>query len=144
MAQGFWSRRLSARVPATTETRSTPFSWQDYQSLFSFNGNQYYIGNGYQNAGARALMCTCGPVASAIARRVSVMGEARPTWQRFEGGKPTQTYSTRELQIMRSPWPGSTWRHLVAIADGMDVPAAGNSYWVRIGNELIRLEPDWV
>jgi hypothetical protein len=132
---------VRARSVDDTESRDA-MSWEAYQSLFTFNGNQYGVGvsGGAANAG---LMWTCAPVFSALDRRISVMSEARPTFQRFKKGRPDAFYSTPALDTLKTPWGGGSFRHLVAACE-VDAASAGNSYWVRIGRELVRLEPDWV
>lgn len=128
------------------ETRATgDMSWEAFQSLFSFNGNQYngYGGSGsYRSYANKRLMRACGPVFTVMDRRISVMGEARPTWQRFAKGRPDELYSTPALDILKRPWPGGTWRHLVAACEADDA-AGGNSYWIRLGPKLVRLNPEW-
>lgn len=135
---------LPARRPVVEERalNTLGMGWNTWQSLFSYNGNQYQSSlfrpwNGHQ------LVGECGPVYSVIDRRASVMGEARPVFQRLEDGKPTQVFSPRRLQILEKPWPGGSFRQLVAICEA-DVAKCGNSYWIRRGDELIRLEADWV
>ena len=49
---------------------------------------------------------------------------------------PAELYSTRELQILRTPWQGATWRDLAYVCES-DAAAAGNSYWIREGDELV-------
>jgi hypothetical protein len=122
------------------EARSPLPEW--YQTLFSFNGSQYLVGQ-FRNANARHLLGGCGPVYAVLDRRASIMGEARPVWQRFAQGKPTDLYSTRDLEILKRPWTGGTWRQLVTIAES-DAASCGNSYWIRDGAELQRLDPDHV
>jgi hypothetical protein len=72
-----------------------------------------------------------------------VMGEARPAFERFRKGEPDGLFSTPELGVLNMPWPGGSWRQLVAACEA-DVAACGNSYWARNGNELVRLSPDCV
>ncbi|HEY3485456.1 MAG TPA: phage portal protein [Ilumatobacteraceae bacterium] len=76
-------------------------------------------------------------------RRASIMGEARPSFQRYDKGKPTDLFSTPELEVLKRPWPGGSWRQLVTICES-DVAAHGNSYWIRNGSQFARLEPEWV
>lgn len=130
------------RDSAVVEERDA-MSWEAYQNLFSFNANQYVTGSPFTNANSRYLMSACGPVVAVLDRRVSIMGEARPTWQRLESGRPTQLFSTPELDVLKVPWVGGTWRHLMAAIEA-DNAAAGNSYWVRRGRELVHLNPAWV
>jgi hypothetical protein len=115
-----------------------------FLEFFRYNGSQYAVPGAYTAYGAQYLMGACGPVHTVIDRRVSVMGEARPTFQRLKKGRPDELYSTRDLEILKRPWPGGTWRHLVAATE-MDIAAYGNSYWFRPeGNKLVRLNPEWV
>ena len=133
---------LPSRRSQTVEARDAAMSWQQYQALFSFNGQQY--GTTWpRSVNGEYLLGACGPAYTVLDRRASVMGEARPTFQRLDRGKPTDFFSTPELDVLKTPWTGGTWRQLVAICEA-DVAATGNSYWVRQGRELIRLEADWV
>jgi hypothetical protein len=117
-------------------------SWLTYQSLFSFNGQQYQT-SPFRSFEGGYLLGTCGPAHAVLDRRASIMGEARPTFQSYSNGKPTDLFSTRELEILKTPWVGGTWRQLVTICES-DVAAGGNSYWIRRGAGLIRLNPDRV
>jgi hypothetical protein len=140
-AGGTIQRRTPTAAPAPVEVRGTPIpEW--YQTLFSFNGSQYLVGQ-FRNANARHLLGACGPVYAVLDRRASIMGEARPAWQRFSKGKPTDLYSTPALETLKRPWPGGSFRQLVGIAEA-DAAAGGNSYWIRPDRELIRFEADWV
>lgn len=130
------------RQPAPVEARQT-MSWQAYQELFRFNGNQYAVPGPYRTHATRYLMAADGPVSAVLDRRASVMGEARPVFQRFVGGKPDRMFSTPALDILKRPWPGGTFRQLVAICES-DVAAAGQSYWVAYERQLIRVDPDHV
>lgn len=138
--------RLARRpLPATVEERRFPaMSWEAYQNLFTVNGVQYVTGSGqYQPRSVEYLLNACGPAFAVLDRRISILGEARPAFQRFRSGRPEGIYSTPELDILNHPWPGGTWRHLVSIMES-DVAAYGNSYWIRQGSRLSRIEPDWV
>jgi hypothetical protein len=127
-------------VPAEVESRYG-MSW--FQELFRFNGNQYQITGPYKTHQHKHLMCADGPVSAVLDRRASIMGEARPVFQRWTKGKPGDLWSSRELDILKTPWPGGTFRQLTGICES-DVAAAGNSYWVRLGSELVRLNPEYV
>ncbi len=136
-------RLLPERRASTDVERANPaMSWEAYQNLFRFNGTQYMT-SPFRAASARHLLGVSGPVYTVLDRRVSIMGEARPTFQYFKDGKPARMFSSRELEILKTPWTGGTWRQLVAACEA-DVAAAGNSYWIRLGNELVRLDADWV
>jgi hypothetical protein len=137
-------RLLPARNEVIEERAGTtlPMSWDTWQSLFSFNGNQYQSSQ-FRPWNGQYLIAECGPVYTVIDRRASIMGEARPVFQRLDDGKPTDSFSPRRLEIMKKPWRGGSFRQLVAICE-TDVAACGNSYWIRLGDELVRLEADWV
>jgi phage portal protein BeeE len=124
------------------EVRDQAMSWEAFQNLFAYNGSQYQT-MPFRSAQSKGLLHGCGPAFAVLDRRVSILGEARPSWQRFKKGRPDALYSTRELEILKRPWSGGTWRQLVAACE-VDVASAGNSYWVRAGDELLRLDPDWV
>jgi hypothetical protein len=134
-------RRAGVEV---VEARATPATLGSLFELFSFNGNQYQTGAGaYRTYQHQHLMRADGPVSAVLDRRASIMGEARPAFQRFEKGKPADLYSARALELLRTPWPNGTFRQLVAICEA-DVASSGNSYWISLGNELVRLNPDYV
>lgn len=138
-----WLDRTDSRL-AAKDVEARDLSWTGYQNLFAFNGNQFLTGYGtFPTYQGRQLMCSCGPVSAVLDRRASIMGEARPAFQRMVKGKPDELYSTRELEVLKTPWVGGSWRQLAAIAEA-DVAACGNSYWIRLENTLVRLEPDWV
>lgn len=113
-----------------------------YREIIRFNGNQY-LTSAFQSENSRYLLGACGPVAAVLDRRASIMGEARPAFQNLSRGKPTDLFSTPALDALKLPWVGGTWRILIAIAEA-DVASSGNSYWIRPGRELQRLDPDWV
>lgn len=130
-----------ARPVEVDESRDGAMSFDYFQRLFSYNGSQYFTdARGPSGSG---LAWECAPVYSVLDRRISVMGEARPTFQRFKKGRPVELYSTPALDLLKQPWSGGSFRQLVAACE-VDAAAAGNSYWVRMGRELVRLEPDWV
>jgi hypothetical protein len=133
---------LQRQAPVASVEVRDAMSWQAYQTLFSFNGNQYVVGQ-FGNGGSKHLLGACAPVHAVLDRRASIMGEARPSFQRLEKGKPTELFSTRDLEVLKTPWPGGTFRQLVTIAES-DVASHGNSYWIRPDRFLARLDPDWV
>jgi hypothetical protein len=136
-----WAASGYRQDDAEVEERHA-MSWQAYQTLFSFNGSQYLAGQ-FRSFDGEHLLSACGPVHAVLDRQASIMGEARPTFQRYAKGKPTDLYSAPELDILKAPWPGGTWRQLVTICES-DVAAHGNSYWIRDGASLLRLDPEWV
>jgi Phage portal protein len=133
--------RLARRHVDAEEIERQQMSWSTYQSLFSFNGSQYAT-TPYGNGVNGSLICSVGPVSAVLDRRVSVMAEARPTWQAFQSGKPARMFSTPALDVLKNPWPGGTFRDLVSVCES-DAAACGNSYWVRLGTRLQRLDPAW-
>lgn len=82
-------------------------------------------------------------VFSCMSIRMSVFSSIRFQWQRFVDGRQSTMYGTTDLTILEQPWPGGTTQHLLKRMI-LDADLAGNSYWVRQGDELIRLRPDWV
>lgn len=82
-------------------------------------------------------------VFSLMAVRQLAFSAVRFTWQRYNKGRPDEMFSSQALRGLEAPWPGGTTGDLLAkmIAD---VDLAGNSYWTRYGDELVRLRPDWV
>jgi hypothetical protein len=133
---------IQRQAEPQVEARDAGLSWSAYQTLFSFNGNQYLVGK-FGGHASQYLIGACGPVHAVLDRRASIMGEARPVFQRLERGKPTEFFSTRDLEALKTPWAGGTFRQLVAICES-DVASHGQSYWIRQGATLARLEPDWV
>lgn len=75
--------------------------------------------------------------------RLSVFTEARFAFQRIRKGRPGDLYGTADLGILETPWPGGTTGDLLARML-LDVDMAGNSFTVEMGDELVRLRPDWV
>jgi hypothetical protein len=70
------------RRTAAVEARDG-FSWEAFQNLFTFNGSQYMT-TPFSTFQGDHLITSCGPVQSVIDRRMSIMGEARPVFQRLE------------------------------------------------------------
>jgi hypothetical protein len=134
----FLRRARSVDVVEADESRDA-MSWQAFQRLFSYDGSQYYS----DGTGASGLAWACSPVFAALDRRISVMSEARPTFQRFKKGRPDEMFSTPALDLLKVPWVGGSFRQLVATCE-VDAASAGNSFWIRQARELVRLEPDWV
>jgi phage portal protein BeeE len=52
-------------------------------------------------------------------------------------------FGTADLGILERPYPGGTTGDLLARME-LDATFAGNSYQARIGDEIVRLRPDWV
>ncbi|MEZ5408284.1 MAG: hypothetical protein R2761_09675 [Acidimicrobiales bacterium] len=75
--------------------------------------------------------------------RAKVLSEARFQFQERVGNRAGDLFGTNALRILERPWPGGTAAELVAKME-TDASLAGNSYWVRRGDRLVRLRPDRV
>jgi hypothetical protein len=75
--------------------------------------------------------------------RQLVFSSIRFQFQRFNKGQPSEVFGDQTLSILERPWPGGTTQDLLSRMI-QDADLAGNSYWVRQGDELVRLRPDWV
>lgn len=132
---------LGRLIPWSAEERS--LSLTDYQDLFTrfgFNGVQYVspAGNAQE---LTALEGSHNPIVSAcIHARMLVFSEARFTFQRYSASRPGEMFGTPDLTILEEPWPSATTGDLLARMEA-DVSLFGNSYWVRVQNELVRLNP---
>ena len=119
------------------------FSWPDYMRLweqFSFNGIQYVAPGGNIHE-LTALQGGANPiVAACISVRAMVFSEVRFLFQQFQAGRPGNFFGTPELSILERPWPSATTGDLLARME-VDASLYGNSYWVRVNDELIRLNP---
>lgn len=84
-----------------------------------------------------------GVVFACMMVRQLVFSSARFQFQQFVKGKPSETFGDQTLSVLERPWPGGTTQDLLSRMI-QDADLAGNSYWVREGDELVRLRPDWV
>lgn len=84
-----------------------------------------------------------GVVFSVMLVRQLVFSSVRFRWQRMRDGMPSDTFGTKELSLFENPWVGGTTQDLLSRMI-QDADLAGNSYWVRRQDELVRLRPDWV
>lgn len=84
-----------------------------------------------------------GVVFACMLVRQLVFSSVRFQYQNFLKGKPSETFGDRTLEVLERPWPGGTTQDLLSRMI-QDADLAGNSYWVRQGDELVRLRPDWV
>ncbi len=86
-----------------------------------------------------------GTIAAVEHLRVSVFSEARFQFQDLRGpnGRPGKLFGTEELAIIERPWFGASTCNLLSRML-IDADLAGNAYIVRVGDELVRLRPDWV
>jgi len=84
-----------------------------------------------------------GVVFACMLVRQLVFSSIRFRWQNLRNGSPSDTFGDQALSVLERPWPGGTTQDLLTRMI-QDADLAGNSYWVRQGNELVRLRPDWV
>lgn len=84
-----------------------------------------------------------GVVFACMLVRQLVFSSIRFQFQRFNKGKPSEMFGDQTLGLLERPWPGGTTQDLLSRMI-QDADLAGNSYWVRQNNELVRLRPDWV
>ena len=96
----------------------------------------------FQGLAAQAYASN-GVVFACMLVRQLVFSSVRFQYQRFLKGKPSDTFGDQTLSLLERPWPGGTTQDLLSRMI-QDADLAGNSYWVRKGDELVRLRPDWV
>lgn len=88
-----------------------------------------------------------GAVFACITARQMVFSGAtfkfRQKVDQIASGMPGPLFGTNDLAILENPWPGGTTGELLGRME-QDVSLAGNSYWTRRGDRLVRLRPDWV
>lgn len=84
-----------------------------------------------------------GVVFACMLVRQLVFSSTRFQFQRFNKGQPSETFTDKTLSLLERPWPGGTTQDLLSRMI-QDADLAGNSYWVKQGDELVRLRPDWV
>lgn len=108
---------------------------------FAFLGTQYGV-TGYEHEATEQAMSNAA-VAAVVNFRVSVFSEATFKFQVWQNGRPGQLIGNPSLSILESPWPGAGTSHLLASME-VDVSVYGNSYWIRNGDQLVRLSPEHV
>ncbi|WP_454199580.1 phage portal protein [Nocardia sp. Marseille-Q1738] len=149
---------LLARWKGADVERSD-LTWDEYAQLlqqFQFNGYVYQTGLQQTLAGtdterpsnnfvglASSAYASNGVVFACMLVRQLVFSSIRFRWQNLRDGKPSDTFGTAELSVLEEPWTGGTTQDLLSRMI-QDADLAGNSYWTRQGDELIRLRPDWV
>lgn len=82
-------------------------------------------------------------IASIERVRVGVFSEGTFQFQQIRGGRPGELFGGPSLSILEHPWVGGTTGDLLARML-LDADFAGNSFWVELQGELVRLRPDWV
>jgi phage portal protein BeeE len=134
---------MLGRLVRRDEQRASSMSLGAYEQMlqaFRYNSHQYIVPGGTSqnlNAfeGARNPIVT-----SCISVRTLVFSEIRFTFQRWSAGRPGEMYGTPALSILERPWMSGSTGDLLARME-VDASLYGNSYWVRTGNELVRLDP---
>ena len=96
----------------------------------------------FQGLAAQAYAAN-GVVFACMLVRQLVFSSVRFQFQAFLKGKPSDTFGDQTLSVLERPWPGGTTQDMLSRMI-QDADLAGNSYWVRQGDELVRLRPDWV
>jgi hypothetical protein len=153
----FWPRRPRRPVRPQDEQRYSFQAWVN--DVMKFGGNTYpltgnsvvqswdgtpvekiasnfagHVSGGYMNDGV---------VFGVELKRLLIFSEARFQWRARNNGRPGDLFGTSELGILETPWVGGTTGDMLARMI-LDADMAGNSYWARLGEEMIRLRPDWV
>lgn len=134
---------MLARLIRRDEQRAASLSLGAYEQMlqaFRYAGSQYIV----PAAGAQELTAFEGSrnpiVTSCISVRSLVFSEVRFTFQRWSAGRPGEMFGTPALSVLERPWPSASTGDLLARME-VDASLYGNSYWVRVGNQLVRLDP---
>lgn len=98
--------------------------------------------NSFEGLGSQAYKSN-GVVFACMLVRQLVFSSIRFQFQQFLKGSPSDTFGDNTLRVLEQPWPGGTTQDLLTRMI-QDADLAGNSYWVRQDDELVRLRPDWV
>lgn len=137
---GRLARRTDASPMSARQAGLSMADYERYWERFGWAGNQYVVPGG----NVEELLALEGMenaiVAACIHVRLLVFSEIRFAWQPYLSGRPGALFGTRELEILNRPWPGATTGDLLARME-VDASLYGNSYWVRSGAELVRLDP---
>jgi len=143
---------LLARIFGTPAAEQR--SLYDILGWFTYNGNVYPYGINQTLRGTKEEIggdfsgLTVGAfkanaiIFAAMQARASLFSEARFQWRQLRSGRPGDLFGTPALNILERPWSGATTGDFLARAIG-DLDLAGNSFWLRRRNRLIRLRPDW-
>ncbi|AOE44284.1 portal protein [Gordonia phage Eyre] len=152
-------RLMGAQVSARDDAPETMTIDEYAQMLntFAYNGIGYGVGGIEQTlAGttteraadnfvglAQGAYAANGVVFSCMLVRQLLFSSVRFRWQRLRDGKPSDTFATRDLRVLERPWVGGTTQDMLSRME-QDASLAGNSYWYRDVDTLVRLRPDWV
>ncbi|NYV72979.1 phage portal protein [Streptomyces sp. UH6] len=91
--------------------------------------------------GYAQLFATNPVIWACMVARQMVFSAPRFIWQRLNDGTPSAMFGSSELRLLEEPWTGATTQDLLSRVI-QDADLAGNSYWTRFGDELVRLRPD--
>ena len=69
-----------------------------------------------------------------------MFSEVRFTFQQHRLGQSGKLFGNQDLAILEQPWPQASTGDLLARME-VDASLYGNSYWVRQGTQLVRLNP---
>lgn len=140
-----FGRLLNRDVTGLGANETTGLSIYDWAKIFAPGARVVFGGNAYQafkvgTPGGGAQYYTSNPTVFAPATiRIGLFSEARFQWQQYRNGRPGDLFGNPDLAILEEPWAGHTTRDLLLQAE-LDVLASGNSYWVRNGQFLQRLD----
>lgn len=150
-SRGRGDSRLEEKVRATLGEILSQFG-----EPFAFQGLDYVASNlaGSMNGRlveehrspsewAKSAIYSSPAVFACLAARQAVFSSARLSWQALAGGRPSGLFGNPDLRIFENPYPGGSTKKLLSRME-MDVFLYGNSYHVRLGNRIVRLQPDWV
>lgn len=85
-----------------------------------------------------------GIIFAVMAVRMSVFSSIRFKWQKDNfDGMPSKLFGNGDLEILETPWAGGTTQDLL-VRMIQDADLCGNSYWVIVAGEFIRLNPQWM
>lgn len=143
------------KVIQRSASRSSLQSIEDYVRLVQ--QSLWYPGNYQQTlagepvekiaksfeAFSRQLYANNGPIFALMQVRMLAFSSIRLQWQIISNGRPNRIFGNQDLSILERPWPGGTTQDLL-VRMITDVDLAGNFYGVRVGDEIVRLRPDWV
>lgn len=84
-----------------------------------------------------------GVVFACMLVRQLLFSSIRFQFQNIRNGKPSDTFGTKDLQILEQPWVGGTTQDLISrMTQYADL--GGNGYVAKNGSELVLMRPDWV
>lgn len=89
------------------------------------------------------LLREAAPIAAVEGFRTRVLSEARFLYQRIQGGRPSDLFSSGELDLLETPWTGGTTGDLITRMM-LHADFGGSAYVHRSPTEVVLLRPDWV